>query len=111
MTGIMEVFGKYIDDVNDGHTTNLMGSVKQIINVVLGVIGVVAVVMIILGGVSYTTSQGDPEKIKKGKNTILYGIIGLVVAMLAFAVVNFVLKNVFGGGTAVPSGPGGSAAP
>ena len=47
--------------------------------------------MIILGGISYATSQGDPGKVKKGKDTILYGIIGLVVALLAYAIVNFVL--------------------
>jgi hypothetical protein len=56
----------------------------------------VAVVMIILGGVSYATSQGDASKVKKGKDTILYGIIGLVVAILAFAIVNFVLQAIAG---------------
>ena len=55
------------------------------------IIGIIAVVMVILGGVSYATSQGDPGKVKKGKDTILYGIIGLVIAILAFAIVNFVL--------------------
>ena len=65
--------------------------IKDIINGVMSVVGVVAVIMIILGGISYTTSQGDPGKVKKGKDTILYGIIGLVVALLAYAIVNFVL--------------------
>jgi multisubunit Na+/H+ antiporter MnhB subunit len=55
-------------------------------------IGVVAVIMIILGAISYATSQGDPGKVKKGKDTILYGIIGLVIAILAFAIVSFVLS-------------------
>lgn len=76
---------------------SLMSRVQVIINVALSVIGVVAVVMIIYGGFTYTTSRGDPEKIKKAKNTILYGIIGLVVALLAFAIVNFVLGEVFKG--------------
>jgi hypothetical protein len=58
--------------------------------------GIIAVVMIILGGISYATSQGDPGKIKKGKETILYGIIGLVVSLLAFAIVNFVLGALSG---------------
>ena len=74
---------------------SLMSRVKVIINVALGVIGVVAVVMIIFGGFTYTTSRGDAEKVKKGKNTILDGIVGLIVALLAFAIVNFVLKEVF----------------
>ena len=78
-----------------GNNTDLMGTLNIIINVALGVIGFVAVVMIILGGVQYTTSSGDAAKVTKAKNTILYGIIGLVIALLAFAIVNFVLVNVF----------------
>ena len=85
---------------NDGLKTNqetdLMSVMNTIINVVIGVIGFVAVAMIIVGGFQYTTSSGDTGKVTKAKNTIMYGIIGLVVALLAFAIVNFVLSNVFG---------------
>ena len=49
--------------------------------------------MIVIGGVSYATSQGDPGKVKKGKDTIMYGIIGMIIALLAFAIVNFVFKG------------------
>ena len=80
-----------VKNVNDGNNTDLEANVKNIINAVIGVIGIIAVVVIILGGVTYATSQGDPAKVKKGKDTILYGVIGLVVALLAFAIVNFVL--------------------
>ena len=65
--------------------------IRNIINAIIFAIGMVAVVMIIIGGVNYATSQGDPGKVKKGKDTIMYGIIGLVVAVLAFAIVNFVI--------------------
>lgn len=75
--------------------TNLMSTLATIINVALGVIGFVAVVMIIMGGVQYTTSAGDAAKVTKAKNTILYGIVGLVIALLAFAIVNFILGQVF----------------
>ena len=78
-----------------GRSDDLMSVLTVIINVALGVIGFIAVVMIILGGVQYTTSSGDAAKVTKAKNTILYGIVGLVVALLAFAIVNFVLGNVF----------------
>ena len=66
-----------------GNNNNLMGTINTIINVIIGVIGFVAVVVIILGGVQYTTSAGDPGKVKKAKDTILYGVIGVVVALLA----------------------------
>ena len=70
---------------------DLNKTVKNVITAIIGVVGIIAVVMIIIGGISYATSQGDPQKVKKGKDTILYGIIGLVVALLAFAIVQFVL--------------------
>ncbi len=73
--------------------------VKNVINVILGVLGVVAVFVIILGGFYFLTSQGDAAKVTKGKNTILYGVVGLVIALLAFAIVNFVLVQLFSGGS------------
>ena len=57
--------------------------------------GFMAVVMIIMGGISFITSQGDAAKVTRARNTILYGVIGLIVAILAFAIVNFVLTSVF----------------
>ncbi len=80
-----------LDSVNAGNNTGLEASIKMILNAVFVLIGIISVVMIILGGITYATSQGDPGKVKKGKDTILYGVIGLVVALLAFAIVQFVL--------------------
>ena len=86
----------YVDsEANDGNQTDLMEVVKIIINVIIGIVGLIAVVMIIVGGISFTTSQGDSGKVTKAKNTVLYGIVGLVVAILAFAIVNFVLTSIF----------------
>ena len=96
-----EAYKKNLAECNVEETKgkdSLMGRAKIIINVALGVIGVVAVVMIIFGGFFYATSQGNPANVKKGRDTIMYGIIGLIVALLAFAIVNFVLKEAFGGG-------------
>lgn len=76
---------------------DLMKTVQTILNVVVGVLGVVAVAVVIFGGVLYVTSTGETAKLARAKNTILYGIVGLVVAMLAFAIINFVLASVFGG--------------
>lgn len=74
---------------------DLMGTLTIIINVIVGVVGFVAVAMIVMGGISFATSQGDTSKVAKARNTILYGVVGLVVALLAFAIVNFVLSAVF----------------
>ena len=77
-------------------STSLNEFISIIINVVLAVVGLVSVFMIILGGFTYMTSQGDAAKVKRGKDTLLYGIIGLIIALVAFAIVNFVLDSVFG---------------
>ena len=72
----------------------LSGTVKTILQIVIGIVGVLAVIMIIFGGIQYTTSAGDTGRVTKAKNTILYGIIGLVISLLAFAIVTWVLGNV-----------------
>lgn len=65
--------------------------ITTIINVLLFVIGIISVVMIIIGGIMYSTSAGDAGAITKAKNTILYAVVGLVIAFLAFAIVNWVI--------------------
>lgn len=87
---------------------DLWSMINTVINVILAIVGVVAVFMIIFGGIQYSTSAGDSGKVKKAKDTILYGIIGLVIALLAFAIVNFVLDQIFsnqdGGNTPANNG-------
>ena len=75
-------------------TKSLPEIVQSIISVILYIIGIVAVIMIIFGGFQYITSSGDAAKVTKAKNTILYGIVGLVIAILAFAIVNFVISGI-----------------
>ena len=79
--------------VNEG-STNLEGDVKTILSAIIGVLGFVCVVVMIIGGFNYMTSSGDAGKVKKAKDTILYGLIGLVVCVLAFALVQFVIGNI-----------------
>ena len=67
--------------------------VKNVVNVLLFILGAIAVIMIVLGGIRYTLSNGDASQIKGAKDTILYSIVGLVVALLAFAIVNFVINQ------------------
>ncbi|MEO5949248.1 MAG: hypothetical protein ABIP74_02505 [Candidatus Saccharimonas sp.] len=76
-----------------GSTASVGDIIKTIVNVLLFILGAVAVIMIILGGIRYTISQGDSTAITSAKNTILYAVIGLVVALLAYAIVNFVISQ------------------
>ncbi len=83
----------------DGCPADLFGNTgvfKQVTNTILYIVGIIAVVMLIIGGIKYLLSGGDSKKVTDAKNTVLYAIIGLVIAFLAFAIVNFVI-------TALPS--------
>ena len=83
----------------DGCPENLFGNTgvfKQVTNTILYIVGIIAVIMLIIGGIKYVVSGGDSKKVTDAKNTVLYAIIGLVIAFLAFAIVNFVI-------TALPS--------
>ncbi len=79
----------------DGCPENLFGNTgvfKQVTNTILYIVGIIAVVMLIIGGIKYVVSGGDSKKVTDAKNTVLYAIIGLVIAFLAFAIVNFVIS-------------------
>jgi len=78
-------------------TGDLTASISTIINILIFVIGLVAVIMLIVGGFRYVFSQGNEKAVQGAKDTILYAIIGIVVAILAFAIVNFVLGGLSSG--------------
>lgn len=65
----------------------------KIINMLIFLTGAIAVVMIVIGGIRYTTSAGDSSQVNSAKNTILYSVVGLVIAASAYGIVNFVLSN------------------
>ena len=70
------------------------GIFQTITNTLLFIIGAISVIMIIFGGFRYVTSGGDSAGVTSAKNTILYAIIGLVVAILAYAILDFVLSQI-----------------
>lgn len=74
-------------------STDLPALIASVINILLFIAGAVAVIMIIIGGLRYIASNGDQTHIKAAKDTILYSVIGLIVALLAFAIVNFVVTK------------------
>lgn len=70
------------------------GSLFQgISNTLIFIIGAISVVMLIIGGIRFVVSAGDANGVTAARNTILYAVIGIVVALLAFALVNFVIKQ------------------
>ena len=67
---------------------------ENITNIFLFVVGAVSVIMIVVGGFRYSASAGDQAAVTSAKNTIFYAVIGLVVALMAYAIVNFVITNI-----------------
>lgn len=70
------------------------GFVSNITNILLFIVGALSVIMLIVGGFRYVVSGGNASAVTAAKNTILYAIVGLIVAFLAYAVVNFVLSAI-----------------
>lgn len=79
------------DQGNNG--VRLETRIRPIINIVLFVLGAVAVIMIIVSGFRYVLSGGDSSAVTAAKNTLFYAVIGLIVAILAYAIVNFVIDS------------------
>lgn len=75
------------------NSCSIKDTVQTITNVLLFVLGAIAVIMIIVGGIRYVISDGDSTRIKSAKDTILYSVIGLIVALMAYAIVSFVITQ------------------
>jgi len=90
--------GSLQDGVNsaqgNGVPTDLFGDtgiLTQVTNLLLFVAGALAVIMIIIGGLRYVLSGGNGASVTAAKNTVMYAVVGLIIAFLAFAAINFVL--------------------
>lgn len=90
------IIGFLMDIFNAGDAKNqdASGVLNSVLAAAYAIAGMVGVAFIIYGGVTLSTSAGDASKVKKGKNAILYSVIGLVVILLAAAITSFVVSNV-----------------
>ena len=80
-------------DEPTGKNKDVVEIVQSGVNVVISLVGILAVFSIIYGGFTYITAQSDPAKIKRGKDMVVYAVVALVVAFLAYGIVIFVTKN------------------
>ena len=95
MTILAEIPSNIQDKINQLPNPGSTDAAQEnIINYLLYGVGLMAVIMLIVGAIQLTTSAGDSGAVAKAKKTILYAVIGLVVALLAYAIVNFVIRKV-----------------
>lgn len=80
--------------VNPGGSGGFVGSrLENALVISFGILGAIAVLVIVIASLQYVLSAGDSQKVAKAKDAIIYAVAGLVIAILAFAVIRFVLKG------------------
>lgn len=89
----MSGLSRLAEFINKLPQANTESTFKTVIGLTFAIGGAVAVIMVVIGGFQYVLSNGDPQRAAKAKNTIIYAIVGLVVAISAFTIVNFVLDK------------------
>lgn len=72
----------------------ISNAIANIVTNIIAITGIIAVIFVVIGSVTYITAAGDPSKIKKGRDTIIYALIGLILAGLAFVITNAVIGAV-----------------
>jgi|EndMetStandDraft_3_1072993.scaffolds.fasta_scaffold09612_3 hypothetical protein len=85
------------------------GVFSEISSVLLFIVGAIAVIMIVIGGLRYVISGGDASQVQAAKNTILYSLVGIIIAILAYAAVNFVINSFVPSGTSSDGSVNGSS--
>jgi len=109
-----------VGTISDGATSargaqqplNLFGNsgvFSEISSVLLFIVGAIAVIMIVIGGLRYVISGGDASQVQAAKNTILYSLVGIIIAILAYAAVNFVINSFVPSGTTSDGSVNGSS--
>ena len=102
-TGNTEIAGAINSEITSGMNATSAGTstptdanvvIKNVTNIMFFIIGAVSVIMLIYGGIRYTTSGGNANNVTAAKNTVIYSIVGLVISILAYAIVNFVVTNI-----------------
>lgn len=92
--GVAEASTAKISNPMTTATSSPQAFIGKIINAVMGIVGSLALLMFILGGLIWMTSAGSPEKVKKGRDIVIWSVLGLVVVFASYELVSFLIKNV-----------------
>lgn len=92
--GAADLIQKGADSTGQKDSRSAGDLAKDFVNIMLFAVGILAVIMLIYGGIRYVLSGGDSGAVSSAKKTILYAVVGLIVAILAYAIVNFVITTI-----------------
>jgi Type IV secretion system pilin len=82
------------DTQTNNPITGSGGILSKAVNILAFLTGVASIIIIIIAGIKYITSTGDPGKVSSAKDTILYAVVGLVVSVTARAIILFIVNRV-----------------
>ena len=94
LTKVAAIFDENKFDLPKSAGADSGNTVRTVLTFVFQIAGVISVLMVTMGAFQYVISQGDAQKVAKAKNTIMYAVIGLVVAITGVGIVNYVIKKV-----------------
>ena len=85
-------FDVFADDIGLG-TRDIRETIASLINQAIALLGVIALVVILFGGFRWMIAGGDQEKVKKAKDTLISGVIGLIIILTSYSLANFVVNS------------------
>ncbi|HOY56429.1 MAG TPA: pilin [bacterium] len=75
-----------------GSVVTIPQIVSKIIKLIMGLVGIISLVMFIYAGFLWLTAQGKPDAVKKGRDTMLWAVVGLVVIFSSYIILNYIFK-------------------
>lgn len=94
VTDLFSHFAQGLDISNLPNTPADTSTIRTVVNIVLVITGAIAVLIVVIAGFRMITSQGNSTQLTQARHAIAYALIGLVVVILAFSIVNFVVLRV-----------------
>ena len=82
-----------LNPIKDAGAPATQNQINDIVNIIFAIAGSLALLFVVIGGLRFILSQGDPNGVAQGKNTVIYALVGLVIVITAYGIVAFVLNN------------------
>ncbi|MFA6553538.1 MAG: hypothetical protein WCT27_03855 [Patescibacteria group bacterium] len=77
-----------------GKNVNLVKVVLRVLQIILAAVDIFALFMVILGGFEFLISAGNPNMVKKAKDTLVWAIVGILVITLSYSVLKFIFEEI-----------------